>query len=71
MRVLVSNYDPKWRHSEVFPVTFTGLSNGKYRVIEKYLSGRVVDVPVEVVNGQLRREYSLSPNEVVLVEVKK
>ncbi len=69
VRVLVVNYDSRGRHSEVFPVHFADLQNGSYRIKESYLSGRVVDVPVAVDAGNLRREYSLEASDAILIEL--
>ena len=71
IRVLIVNYDSRGRHEEVFPMAITGLRDGSYLLKEEYLSGRKLNTRVEVVKGQLKREYALKANEVVLVELKR
>ncbi len=71
LEIILVNYDSRWRHSEVFPMTIVGLRDGSYQLKESYLSGRRLNTSVTVVGGKLRRDYALDPNEVVLVEIER
>lgn len=67
IRVLVVNFDPAGKHSEIFPLTVIGLSEGKYKVKEEYLGGRVLNTEALVAGGNIRREISLGVSEAVLL----
>lgn len=67
IRVLVTNYDKNGKHSEVFPLTLVGLSDGTYSVREEYLSGRVLNTEVGVLASSIRREISLDASDAVLL----
>ena len=66
-RVLLVNYDERGQHTELVPVTVTGLMEGTYAVTEKYLSGRSLTTDVVPISGNIRREVSLSASEAVLL----
>lgn len=70
VRVLAVNYDPNGDHSELFPVTLTGLSDGTYSVREEYLSGRTLNTDINVA-GNLRRDITLPASDAVLLTITK
>ncbi len=70
IRVIAVNYDESGKHSEVFPLTIVGLTDGNYSVQEQYLSGRAVTNDVNV-GGSLRRDISLSASDAVLLTITK
>jgi xylan 1,4-beta-xylosidase len=71
IRVLVTNYDISGKHSEVFPVTLVGVSDGNYSVKEEYLSGRVLNTEAGSLASTLRREISLDASDAVLLTITK
>lgn len=71
IRVMAVNYDQAGKHSEVFPLTIVGLSEGVYSVREEYLSGRVLTTDVNVGGGSLRRDISLGASDAILMTVTK
>lgn len=71
IRVLAVNYDERGQHTELFPITVVGLSDGLYSVREEYLSGRVLNTEASAVSGNLRRDISLSPSDAVLLTLTK
>lgn len=71
IRVLVTNYDPAGKHSEVFPLTMVGLSDGTYTVKEEYLSGRVLNTEVGTLASSIGRQISLDASDAVLVTLTK
>ena len=71
IRVLANNYDSAGKHDEVFPLTIVGLSEGTYNVKEEYLSGRVLNVDINVAGGSLRRDISLGDSDAILLTVTK
>lgn len=70
IRVLAVNYDDSGKHSEVFPITVVGITDGNYEVKEEYLSGRVLTTTVNV-SGNLRRDISLDASDAVLLTITK
>jgi hypothetical protein len=71
IRVLVVNYDEAGSHSEVFPLTLVGLTDGVYNLQEKYLSGRSLNTDINLAGGSLRRDISLSASDAVMVTLTK
>ena len=71
VRVLAVNYDESGKHSEVFPITVVGITEGNYSVREEYLSGRVLNTEVNIAGGSLRRDISLNASDGVLLMVTK
>lgn len=67
IRVLVTNYDKNGKHSEVFPVSLVGLSDGTYSVREEYLSGRVLSTEVGALASTIQRTISLDASDAVLL----
>lgn len=71
VRVLSVNYDESGKHSELFPLTLIGLTDGNYSVREEYLSGRVLNTESVVTGGSMRREITLSASDAILLTVTK
>ncbi len=71
VRVLAVNYDESGKHSEVFPITVVGITEGNYSVREEYLSGRVLNTEVNIAGGSLRRDISLGASDAVLLTITK
>jgi hypothetical protein len=71
IRVLAVNYDEAGKHTELFPITVTGISEGTYNVREEYLSGRVLNTDVNVAGGSMKRDISLSASDAVLLTLTK
>ena len=69
LRVLAVNYDERGKHSEVFPLTISGLNDATYEVTEEYLSGRVVRNTITGSGGILRRDIAVGASEAVLLTV--
>ena len=71
IRILIVNYDVRGKHSEMFPMMITGLSNlGSYEVTEEYLSGRRVVNTFVPDGGIVRRDISLGASDAVLLTVR-
>lgn len=71
IRVLLTNYDKNGKHSEVFPLTLVGISDGVYSMREEYLSGRVLNTEIQVIGGSWRRDVALSASDGVLLSFTK
>lgn len=71
IRVMAVNYDESGNHTEVFPLTMVGLTDGIYNLQEKYLSGRVLNTEINQAGGSLRRDISLSASDAVMLTLTK
>jgi hypothetical protein len=71
IRVMAVNYDEAGSHTEVFPLTLVGLTDGNYNLQEKYLSGRVLNTDVNQAGGSLRRDISLAASDAVMLTLTK
>ncbi|HJZ05287.1 hypothetical protein A2634_00750 [Candidatus Amesbacteria bacterium RIFCSPHIGHO2_01_FULL_48_32] len=69
VQVVIVNYDPKGEHSEVVPVTFLGLTPGKYVIREMYLGGVVTTREMATDAAMWQKEIPMTPNSAVLLEL--
>ena len=68
-QVLVVNYDPKYVHSEVVPVTFTGLSDKNFILHQTILGGNTVRYAIATTEAVLQYQLPMSPNSAILLEL--
>lgn len=68
-QVLVVNYDPAGSHSEVVPVTFLGLTPGKFLLQKTLLDGQTSRQQVATDASVLQQTVPLTPNTAVLLEL--
>ncbi|KKU03108.1 MAG: hypothetical protein UX99_C0002G0061 [Candidatus Amesbacteria bacterium GW2011_GWB1_47_26] len=68
-QVLVVNYDPKGRHSEVVPVTFVNLSSENFLLRQITMGGGTIQSEVATTEAILQREIPMTPNSAVLLEL--
>ena len=71
IQVILSNLDPNNQHSETVPVFFKNLENGTYSYQESFLGGQQKNEEITVNDHSLTLQTILSPNNVVLIELKK
>jgi len=71
IKVVLANLDFKNQHYETFPLTIINLEKGNY-LCQKTLLGKSEDsYSKRITNNTLKEEISLSPNDVLLIELKK
>lgn len=68
-QVLLTNYDPKGRHSEVVPVNFLNIEGSTFTVKTSLLGGPTNTIKVATSGGVLQQKVLMNPNSVVLVQV--
>ncbi len=68
-QVLVVNYNPKGRHSEVVPVTFVNLVDQNFLLRQITMGGGTTQSEVATDEAILQRQISLTPNSAVLLEL--
>jgi len=68
-QVLVVNYDPKNLHSEVVPVTFTGLSDNNFIIHQTIFGSSPVRYAVATTEAVLQYQLPMSPNSAILLEL--
>lgn len=68
-QVILVNYDPRNKHSEVVPLNFLSMEGGVFNIKTSYLGGSIKTEEVATSGGVLQRQIVLTPNSVVLVEV--
>ena len=68
-QVLVVNYDPKYLHSEVVPVTFTGLSASNFIMHQTIMGSNTVRYAVATSEAVLQYQLPMSPNTAILLEL--
>ena len=71
IKIILTNFDPKDRHFETVPLTINNLESGRYFYKESFLSGISRAATETITTGTLEKEVSLSPNDVVLIELVK
>lgn len=69
VRVMAVNYDEAGKHTEVVPLSVSGLVDGTYEVVEQYLSGRRVVNRIVPDGGIISREIALGASDAVVVTV--
>ncbi|MDP1743555.1 MAG: glycosyl hydrolase [Candidatus Amesbacteria bacterium] len=68
-QVLVINYDPKRSHSEVVPVTFTGLTDQNFLLRQAIMGSGEVRHAVATTEAVLQYNLPMTPNSAVLLEL--
>lgn len=66
-QVLVINYDPAAKHTELVPVTFTGLTAQNFSLTESFLRGQTRQLPVATTAAQFRHELFMPANSAALI----
>ncbi|GAB4218662.1 MAG: hypothetical protein Fur009_0580 [Candidatus Microgenomates bacterium] len=74
--VILTNYDLAEKNFEAVPVTFKNLDGKKYKLIKKYLDGRVeTQLNVLPINGQIsltaEKSIIMPANNIILIELEK
>lgn len=68
-QVLVINYDPKYNHSEVVPVTFTGLTDQNFLLRQAIMGSGEIRHAVATTEAVLQYNLPMTPNSAVLLEL--
>lgn len=68
-QVLVVNYDPEKKHSEVVPISFINLIPGKFILKQTILGGKSFQVEVATSEAVLQKQLLLAPNDIILLEL--
>jgi xylan 1,4-beta-xylosidase len=71
IKIILVNFDQEESHFEKVPITIKSLENGDYFCQETYLLGSKKSTTATVVDGQLKKEISLSANNIVVLELEK
>lgn len=66
-QILLVNYDEESRHSEVVPITFSGLSGQDFVIEENWLRGRQTKIEVATTAAELKHEIFMPANSVALI----
>jgi hypothetical protein len=69
-QVLLINYDPAGRHSEVVPVTFMNLLGQDYVLKTSYLRGITNEESVQASESIVQTNVRMLPNTAALIELK-
>jgi hypothetical protein len=74
--LILTNYDIENKNTELVPITFQGLKEGRYQLTKKYLDGRSeTQLGLIPINGKIilsqEKGQLMTPNSVVLLELKK
>jgi hypothetical protein len=69
--VVVANYDHRNSVTETFPVTFTQITPGRYRIYQEFLDGRKQEYSVATTGALLKHTLTLPHNSVVRLEFEK
>jgi hypothetical protein len=68
--IIISNYDLTNTHYENFPITITGLTPSTYNLSYEYpLDGRKETTELVSTNGNISKNFSLSPNTILIIEI--
>jgi len=68
-QVILTNFDPEGKHSEVVPVTFLNLKDRSFLLRQTYLGESTREQEVATSEAILQRQISMTPNSVVLLEL--
>lgn len=66
---LIVNYDPSWRHSEITPVTFTGITPGNYVLTQQLLGGVSSTQQIATTEAALKVNIPMSVNSAVFLRL--
>lgn len=70
-KIILVNYDPWEKHTENVPLTFLGLEDGQYLLKQTFLDGKRSQISEAVSGGTLVKNFYLSPNSVIFLELQK
>ena len=62
IQVLVINYDPAAKHTELVPITFTGLEQQNFTLSESFLRGKTRELPLATTAAELRHDLFMPAN---------
>ncbi len=71
IQIILVNFDQNSQRFETVPLTITNLENGYYSYKETPLTGTKKSLTETVDNGQLTKEITLTPNNIILIELAK
>ena len=67
--LILVNYDPDERNTELVPVTFNNLSPGDYQIKETGINGKTITANLDLTGTFLRKTVLMPPNTIVTVEL--
>lgn len=67
--LIIANFDPKARHSELVPITFLNIEPGSYTLSTEFLGGSKQNQQVATTAAALRAEVFMPINEVAKVKL--
>ncbi|OGK11288.1 hypothetical protein A2954_01875 [Candidatus Roizmanbacteria bacterium RIFCSPLOWO2_01_FULL_37_12] len=70
INIVLVNYDPNNKNTEMVPVSFYNLEPGTYAMNTIYVDGRIIPVKnIKIPGGTLQRSIIMPPNMVIAVEL--
>jgi len=69
IKIILANFDKEEFHYERVPITINHLENGNYTYRENYLNGLEKKSTESITDKTLKKEISLTPNNVVVIEL--
>lgn len=67
--LVLVNYDPDNKNTELVPVTFNNLTLGNYQIIETNLQEKIVTVNLTLTEPTLKKSILMPPNSVITIEL--
>lgn len=67
--IIMANFDPKGRNSEMVPVTFLNVEPGNYTFSQEFLSGSVQNQQIATTAAVIRTEVFMPANEVAKLKL--
>ncbi len=71
MQLLLTNYDPAGKNTEVVPITFQRLDPGQYELTKTSVGRKSVVEVIEIATPQYGLELAMPPNSVVMLELRR
>ncbi len=71
VQMVIANFDPKGRHAESVPITFTNIDPGKYLIKTQRLSGRNSRLYISTTSAELKVNIPMFANDVAFLEMGK
>lgn len=71
LTLILANYAPGQGSAETFPIIFTGLKNGRYRLFKQKLFNQPLENEISIEQGSLELQETLAPYEVMRIKIQK
>ncbi len=70
-RVLLVNFDTNSKHSEIVPITLTGLVPGSYKIRQRFFLGQDVTYTSPTTGDTIQRKILMPPSSILMLEITK